>query len=291
MTDQNEITVVMPEPHWPVDPEYQAYYDAGVALGKATAASTDAVIVAICRNAMPALPNTLLLSALMRKHFRSCPMFVFENDSEDGTGEVLEAIAADHDWFHIKRETLGGIDARGFERERTERLAYCRNQCLTWVRANAADTSWVIVLDTDPAGGFSVDGVFNSIGRLGERMAEASSRQAGGMASYSLYRTASGIAHYDAWAARPPSWWRDRREEIGFNWFSAFLPPVGSPPCPMNSAFGGLAVYSTRAYLSGWYSGEDCEHVAHHKRMSEAGYQLWLNPGCRYIAVWTDDKA
>jgi hypothetical protein len=108
------------------------------------------------------------------------------------------------------------------------------------------------------------------------------------MASYSLYRTGEGIAHYDAWAARPVSWWRDRRNEIGFTWFSAFLPPVGSPPCPMNSAFGGLAVYQTRAFLAGGYSGGDCEHVPHHRRMRAAGYQMYLNPGCRYIAVWND---
>jgi hypothetical protein len=54
----------------------------------------------------------------------------------------------------------------------------------------------------------------------------------------------------------------------------------------MNSAFGGLAVYQTKAFLSGGYTGEDCEHVGHHRRMREAGYQMWLNPGCRYIAVW-----
>lgn len=285
------IEVVAPEPHWPVDPEYQAYYDAGVEGGNKVAADTDAVIVAIARNSMPALPNTLLLAAAVARRFRSCKMFVFESDSEDETPQVLDAVAADHaSWFTVKHETLGGIDARGFEPERTVRLAYCRNQCLDWVRANAADSPWTIVLDTDPAGGFSVDGVFNSVYRIAERMTEHGPLRPGGMASYSLYRSAAGIAHYDAWAARP-NWWRDRREEIGFNWFSFFLPPVGSPPMPMNSAFGGLAVYQTAAFLSGGYSGGDCEHVPHHRRMREAGYQMFLNPGCRYISVWTDDEA
>jgi hypothetical protein len=113
------------------------------------------------------------------------------------------------------------------------------------------------------------------------------------MASYSLMRMIQedgsvGVAHYDAWAARPVSWWRDRRNEIGFTWFSAFLPPVGAPPCPMNSAFGGLGVYWTEAFLTGGYSGEDCEHVPHHRRMAKAGWRMWLNPGCRYIAVWNE---
>jgi hypothetical protein len=56
----------------------------------------------------------------------------------------------------------------------------------------------------------------------------------------------------------------------------------------MNSAFGGLCVYRTEAFLTGGYSGEDCEHVGHHRRMRQAGYQMWLNPGSRYIAVWNE---
>jgi hypothetical protein len=108
--------------------------------------------------------------------------------------------------------------------------------------------------------------------------------KAGGLASYSLYRAEDGIAHYDAWAARP-NWWRDRKYEIGFQWFSTFLPPVGSPPIAMNSAFGGLAVYRTEAFVSGGYSGEDCEHVPHHRRMAERGWQMYLNPGARYVAI------
>jgi hypothetical protein len=117
---------------------------------------------------------------------------------------------------------------------------------------------------------------------------------AGAMASYSLYchLPKSGsprVAQYDAWAARM-NWWHDRREQVGMGWFSMLLPPVGSKPIPMNSAFGGLCVYYTRAFLAGGYSGEDCEHVPHHKRMHEAGWQLFLNPGCRYIALWVDEN-
>lgn len=273
---------------WPVDPEYADDYQRAVAAGRETAKDLDAVIVAIARNAMPALVNTLALAGEVAKSFRSAAMYVFENDSADQTAEVLRNVAQTHSWFYSEHETLGGIDSRGFEPERTHRLAYCRNKCLEWVRANAAGTAWTIVLDLDPPRGFSVDGVFNSINQLGRLSLSGFPLKPGGMASYSLYRAPQGVAHYDAWAARPPSWWRDRRNEIGFTWFSSFLPPVGAPPCPMNSAFGGLAVYRTEAFLTGGYSGEDCEHVPHHKRMREAGYQMFLNPGSRYIAYWQE---
>jgi len=279
--------LVRPENVWPVDAEYVKDYESKTLAGLEVAKNTSAVFVAIARNSMPALINTLPLLSMARMPFRTSKVFVYENDSDDGTDKVLDEYARIEDGVVIEHDTLGVIDSRGFERERTERLAACRNKCLEWVRANAADTAWTIVLDTDPARGFSPDGIFNSIGWLAEKMASVNVPEPGGMASYSLYRTADGIAQYDAWAARP-NWWRDRRDEIGFAWFSAFLPPVGSPPVPMNSAFGGLCVYRTQAFLTGGYTGEDCEHVGHHRRMRDAGYQMFLNPGSRYIALWTE---
>ena len=277
-----------PEDFWPVDKACQAEYDKMVALGRENAAQLDAAIVAIGRNAMPHLENTLALVEELQSGFRSCKFFAYENDSTDGTDSCLDSFAARHEWASVQHETLGTIDSRGFEKERTERLAKCRNICHEWVRKNARTTAWTIVLDLDPHHGFSVDGVFNSIGWLGRLAPLPSITQPGAMASYSLHLSDDGkgntrIANYDAWAARL-NWWEDRREFMGMAWFSNLLPPVGSRPIPMNSAFGGLCVYKTAAYLSGGYSGEDCEHVPHHKRMHAAGWQLYFNPGSRYVA-------
>jgi hypothetical protein len=282
--------MLRPEDVWPVDDEYADIYSARVAMGRQSAANAGVNIVAIARNAMPLLTNTLALVDDVRAGFGSCQMFVFENDSTDDTALALDSHAARNEWFHVRHDTWGGLDQRGFEPERTVRLAKARNICLEWVLVNGSRNQYTIVVDLDPAYGFSVDGVFNSIGWLGDLAAGSPSNPAA-MASYSLYRIThengnSSVAQYDSWAARQ-NWWRDRRDEPGgMAWFSLLLPPVGSPPIPMNSAFGGLCVYRTDAYLSGGYSGEDCEHVPHHRRMAEAGWQLYLNPGCRYIAVW-----
>lgn len=278
-----------PEDIWPVDPEYAEGYAAKVRVGRETAAGLNACVVAIARNAMPFLQNTLALVDEVAAGFRQCRMFIYENDSDDSTAATLDQFAA-RQWVDVVHEWLDVEDTRGFEPSRTERLARARNICLEWVRHHAADTTWTIVLDTDPHGGFSVDGVFHSIACLADRDLSYAATRAGGMASYSLYllRGEGGlphIAHYDAWAARPLCWWRDRRQEIGMAWFSQFLPPVGAPVVPMNSAFGGLAVYKTPAFLAGGYSGEDCEHVPHHKRMRKNGWQMYLNPGCRYFAM------
>ena len=276
-----------PEQIWPVDADFAESYQNKVTLGSATARNDDAVIVAIARNSMPYLANTLELIDKLQKKFRSCRLYVYENDSDDDTARVLDAYAATRGWVTVEHDVLGESDGRGFERERTERLSRCRAGCQEWVRENAPTSAWTIVLDTDPHLGFSVDGVMNSIGWLLSLQGQSVVTRPGGMASHSLYYVKGSAACYDSWAARL-NWWDDRREVMGFGWFSLLMAPVGSPPIPMNSAFGGLCVYDTKAFLSGRYSGDDCEHVGLHRTMRLAGYQLYLNPGCRYVAIFEE---
>jgi hypothetical protein len=283
---------VYPEQYWSVNPAYKDAYDAAVAAGRRLARYSRVNIVGIARNAMPTIENTLELIDELRRGFNVSRTFVYENDSTDGTTEVLAA-AAERLKIDVRSERLGLEDTRGFERSRTERLAAARTKCHEWVRSGGYEADFTIVLDMDPAGGFSVDGVFNSIWQLSKNPVYMG-RKAGAMASYSLWvrdkQDGSGgfeMAHYDAWAARPLCYWEDRREQVGgLAWFSLFLPPVGSEVIPMNSAFGGLCVYRTDAYLAGVYDGNDCEHVGFHKSMQEEGFQLYLNPGCRYFAVY-----
>jgi hypothetical protein len=67
-------------------------------------------------------------------------------------------------------------------------------------------------------------------------------------------------------------------------WKHQWIPPCGSPPIPVRSAFGGLTIYRTAQYLSGKYDGADCEHVTFHKSIADHyGDGLYLNPSQRSI--------
>jgi hypothetical protein len=277
------MTIRRPEDFWDVD--YVDSFNEHVEYGRVEARRQKLAIVSICRSAMPHLANTLRLVDELAGLWRDCSMYVYENDSADDTPKVLDDFAI-RQWVTVEHDTLGGEDSRGFEPERTVRLAKCRTRCQDWVRRHAADANYVMVLDTDPHGGFSVDGVLNSLGWFCQMLGESfHRREPGAMASHSLFvreeQGGFGVAAYDAWAARL-SWWEDRRDH---NWFHMLMPPVGSDPIPMNSAFGGLCLYRREAYLAGVYEGGDCEHVLHHKAMQRAGYQLFLNPGSRYVAI------
>lgn len=291
------MPVSRPEEIWPVEEPYRERYDRYVGYGADEAARSKVAIVCIARNGMPYLVNTLGLIDELAKKFGEARFFCFENDSTDGTDKALDAFASTRQWVTVAHESLHRPDYRGFEPDRTVALAEYRNRCRIWVENCAKDVQYVVVLDTDPHGGFSVDGVLNSIGWLCDYSGKVQRQyEVGCMASYSLFvrRNEEGeaeIAQYDAYAARL-SWWEDRRTLMpaGQIWFHALLPPVGGDPIPMYSAFGGLAVYKAEAYRHCLYGGGDCEHVIAHKAMRQAGYGLWLNPGCRYVAILPEDS-
>lgn len=279
-----------PETIWPVDKRYKESYDEHVAFGREEARQRRLAVVSICRSAMPWLPNTLALVEELGGLWRDCQYFVYENDSSDDTAAVLDEYARLRPWMTVRHDTLDREDLRGHQPERTVRLAEYRSRCQEWVRERSSAFDYVVVLDTDPHGGFSPEGVMNSLGWFCDFLGRSCRPlEPGAMASHSLYAVATeqdgkravGLAAYDAWAARL-SWWEDLRMH---DWFHSLLLPVGSPPVPMNSAFGGLCLYRKDAYLALEYGGGDCEHVIAHRAMQRAGYQLWLNPGSRYIAV------
>ena len=288
LTYQPGQLVRRPEDMWDVDAEFFDAYHEHVEFGRNEARRQKIAIVAICRNAMPWMKNTLTLVEELVAKFAGGSFYAYENDSTDDTAGVLDDFAL-RQWVTVEHDTLGGADSRGFEPERTHRLAKCRSRCQAWVKERAVDANYVAVLDIDPHGGFSVDGVLNSLGWFCDLFGSSTNRlEPGAMASYSLLLQAAadepgkyGLAQYDAWAARL-NWWNDYRVH---DWFHALLPPVGAPPIPMNSAFGGLCLYTRQAYMALEYAGGDCEHVLAHRAMRRGGFQCYLNPGSRYVAL------
>jgi hypothetical protein len=281
-----EGRVRRPEDFWPVEERYREAYDDAVAVGRDNAALYKLAVVMIARTSCPHLRNTLsLVGELLDGPWRKTAFFAYENDSADETPDVLAEFCGRRGDACLVSESHNTPDERGFEPERTHRLARARNHCAGWVAKNAGDFEYVCVLDSDPHGGFSVDGVYNSLGWYAVyQSSPAAVRKVGALASFSLYVEKAEdycVAHYDAYAARL-NWWENRGSNT---WFHSLMPPVGSKPIQMNSAFGGLCLYTRDAYRSLRYEGGDCEHVLAHRAMHAAGHTLALNPGSRYVAI------
>lgn len=267
----------------PPDAEFASEYAELVAEGRDIASGSSVAFVFLARNSMPWLPQTLQRIEEAGSRFASWAAFAMENDSADDTKEVLKAWA-DND----RRNASLNINHRPhlshtMTQERTIALAEYRNQCQWWVR-HREPVDYVAVVDSDSWGGFSVDGLMTSLAHMARS-------DWWGLASFSWAEVNQGgnriPIHYDAWACRW-TWWGQRDHQ----WFHMWLPPCGSRPVEMNSAFGQLAIYKADHYLRGTYTGETCEHVGLHRSIAQhpdTRGRFGLNPSSRAVSFWVPE--
>ena len=134
---------------------------------------------------------------------------------------------------------------------------------------------YIIVVDTDLEGGWSYDGIAHTFGQNGWDF----------VGSNGLVYVRRTVQHcispiyiqryYDAWAFRHLNHPVAHPNSL-INMLNVFR---GEPMMPVLSAFGGVGIYTSTAFLSSYYSGEDCEHVSFHQRMAMRGYpRIFMNP-------------
>lgn len=281
-----------PDSVLPVDPEFAALFKTMLDIGRDAAREQSVCFVGMARDIAGVLPFTLRRLELLGESFRDWSAVVVENDSTDGTKDILLEWEEKHlgnviaDCRDLGRERLSG-----FERARVERYAEYRTRYRDIARDHFGHADVVIAVDLDPWGGWSTSGVLNGIGWLDVLP------KAAGMASVSLYEqqvaTTHGtgdkmMCHYDHWAWRGPGW-QHRWERH----FALWLPPVGSPPVMCNSAFGALCIYRAEPFFAHAPRSidGDIEHVGLHKSMAEADWEFYLNPAQRTLMHWIPDES
>lgn len=261
--------------------DFARIYQAGVDAW----AESDVAIVGLARNCAPWLSDNLARLLQLVADCRSWRLRIATNDNTDDTETVLANFCGAYPQASFTSQTLNRQQfSAEFAGPRTIALAEYRTACQEWVRQHCADATYTLVIDWDAWGGWSHVGVMHGVGAL------STTGDAYGMASVSIMehgKTRSWL-HYDAWALRLNSSFDDYTAGIG-GWKHSWLPPVGSPPIPVCSAFGGLAIYETEAYLAGRYDGSDCEHVPFHASIkSETGKSLYLDPAMRSVMYWLE---
>lgn len=261
-------------------------------------------IVGLARNCAARLAQNLGRLEHITSIAREWCLHIESNDCEDATLDVLHDYCRTYPQATYHYQVLGRRQySAEFSGPRTIALAEYRHACQRWVNACASDADYVIVIDWDQWGGWSHAGVLNGLGWLMELQG------AYGMASVSLLqshviakppgeeaRIVPQWMHYDAWALRgvgqPDCYWDDYTKGFG-GWKHQWLPPVGSEPVAVASAFGGMAIYRTEAFLKGTYDGTaDCEHVPFHQSIARAtGQRLYLCPAMRCVMRWLEDAS
>jgi len=208
--------------------------------------------------------------------------FIVESDSTDETVKALERLKDRSAHFEFK--SLGRLEDE--IPTRTVRLAYCRNIYHDVVVGANARKNFTHVVVAD------LDGVNR---RLSEREVVAAMK----VGDWDARFANQPDLYDDIFALRHPIWCpRDYKEdfedltgsmsqqlarEISLG-SRAISIPKNERPIAVQSAFGGLGVYTLQAFLAARYHGTDtsgrpvCEHVPFNLHLFDKGFKLAIVP-------------
>ena len=243
--------------------------------------SFNVLIVGLVRNCESSLESEVETLRASFEDFKKVSFFLVESDSTDGSLGALRELATKIPNF--KFLSLGNL--RQSIPNRIERIAHCRNAYLDYVRTTSEKFDYVVVAD--------LDGVNNLLTK--EKVATC--WKFDGWSACTANQTGP---YYDIYALRAPGWsemdcWNEARAlyASGINpvksWVRAIrdkqrMIPESEDWIEVISAFGGLAIYKTEAFLEGNYqtfSGDELnvsEHVPFNLNLTKTGHRIFINP-------------
>jgi len=215
-------------------------------------------------------------------HFDNIEFCLIESDSADLTVNKVKELQRRFD--RINLISLGNL--RELYPDRVERIRRCRNEYVEFIRKNSNRFDYVVVAD--------MDGINSKISQAGVKSCFSSE------VNWDMCAANQKYGYYDIYALRAPDWCeKDFQREMvelsfGMNDKDLFnlrtklvydrMRIIKSTAAwiPVHSAFGGLAIYKSKAFLEADYSCESslnqCEHVDFHAKLVRLGYNLYINP-------------
>jgi len=236
------------------------------------------IFLGLARDCVNRIPGSIAKLNELGGLFRDSDLIVFENDSRDGTGEVLSAMSLTQNMRLIRESGLDEIFPR-----RTERLAYARNLLVDLIEEDDS-YDYVCWVDLD--------------GLVDERFSNQ-----GFISNFKIETVWDGVFpttephYYDIWALREKTICPDDyilAETVKLNGVlnQSFVPHIAVGKLTsrnllgwfrVDSAFGGMGIYKRKfanmARYCGFMNGHEiCEHVPYHFGLIEAGARLYINP-------------
>jgi hypothetical protein len=227
----------------------------------------------------------------VRTQFKSAQVAIFENDSEDGSKEILASWAAGKSGVNVFLENFGTRTVPAtvpsganpsYSRSRIEKMANYRNQYLDFA-STLNDLDYLLVIDLD-LDRMELEGIAHAFGQDIPWDAQFANGRI-----TDPWRPELGDFYWDAYAL-----WEvgdtSPQTEPKMAAYGEMLKPLikGMPLFAVQSAFGGMGLYRWEALKGlryGVESNQDervevvVEHTYLHRQMIAAGHsRLFINP-------------
>lgn len=227
------------------------------------------VFAGITRNNAPDLAITIKTIEYIGSFFSDYRVIIFENDSDDGTKQILANWKMNNPRINIISENYS-IQ----KRPSNKFLAAARNKYIIALQDKQyAEFDMAVFIDMDMAFGIDVRGIQDSFAKMDAWDA---------ICSNGIFKSTGEM--WDAFAFRNAEFPHDTRVP---GYWDQLLPKiqkvhsVGSGLTPVHSCFGGLAIYKKASIANCEYDSidEDCEHIAFHKcATTKNKMRMFLNP-------------
>ncbi len=259
--------------------------------------SPSILIVGTVRNCEKTFESELDRLKRSFESFTIVGYFFVESDSVDSTLEILQSAAIKSDIF--KFESLG-IMREEFP-ERVERLRFCRNRYVSYIRENffTDNLDYVVVADMDGINSsltrFAVNACFREL-----EWDVIFSNQAIGVSDLLALRANNWLesdfldeleqSRIHLRKMKEPTSWLEKiqsfllydktRKDVIYRRMR-FL-GFGKKLVPVQSAFGGIAIYRSWCFFHSDYTSTftpgECEHVAFHRNLVRSHAELYICP-------------
>jgi hypothetical protein len=234
----------------------RAYISEEIIDGKQKMRNSSVSICSIVRDCGSNLKRNIRKVEILRSLFKDSEIVVFENDSIDNTKEVLKEWERDFKNIHVFTDTFGSktIPSRGsikgnpfYSISRIEKMVIYRNKYLKYLNTQGLEKDFVMVIDLDISD-FDIDGVAHSFGTK----TEWDCITANGTSVSSRFRR----QYHDAYALIEFDKLNQVQTEqsIRINRIRYSYLHEGMPLFPVDSAYGGMAIYKWSAIKNISYS-------------------------------------
>ena len=244
-------------------------------------AQSSVIITGLARNVAKVIKEEIGRLSKAFSGFKEVYFLVIESDSSDATFLKLQSIAKTVPNFTFI--TLGSLSKD--IPNRIDRIAYCRNFAQKQIIEFEKNVDYVCVAD--------LDGV-NSL------LTQESIESCWTRNDWDVCTANQTGPYYDIYALRAEMWctgnaWDERMQMVGkgihpqraskiaINSRQKVI-PKDADWLSVDSAFGGLAIYTFKSFVSGKYSSRDsdgvtlCEHVPFHQSIQNSGGRIFINP-------------
>ncbi len=221
----------------------------------------------------------------LKTHIPLLEFCVMENDSKDDTRTFLKAWSHQDNWVHLipcpnlhnelddscLLKLKDSYSEQGsVSTERMKKMAYLRNLCLDYVKNHFPLANYLMVMDLDLDGPFSIIGLLSVFHRLDWDMicANGVSAIVGSLGLvYCPYDPMPYLPCNEPFHNNFRNWYSTLRLKLLYM-FSYFNWKPNQSPQRIRSGFNGLAIYNTKSIGNAVYTTEfGCEHIGFHQQI------------------------